>query len=189
MACLDSFICTMEQVFLGLGLVHFQCFISLYVFCCCFLQKMLLLRLTFKEKVLLICAPFIVLLLFLHALLLVTVHSTTAGLVGPCPYNGLKVHFSAKFVSDVSIPNINLTSFMCGALNRTGVPCVGGLGPALLNYSYPCLRTGVLCSHCMGGLGPALLPPVQCMGTTGPATLQRLSCQPLFSCSCGLVSH
>jgi hypothetical protein len=62
----------MEQVFLGLGLVHFQCFISLYV-SCCFLQKMFLLRLTSVADLCTIWCCWEVLLLFSHALLLATV--------------------------------------------------------------------------------------------------------------------
>ena len=62
---------------------------------------------------------------------------------GLCPFNHLHVHFGGQFATDIPVPNINLTSFMCGPLNRTGVlcsQCKEGLGPALLNYSYPCLK-------------------------------------------------
>ena len=66
-----------------------------------------------------------------------------ATLVGICPFNSLDVHYDKKFASTLRTENINLTSQMCDPLNRTGVLCSlckPGLGPALLNYSHPCLK-------------------------------------------------
>ena len=65
-----------------------------------------------------------------------------ATLVGFCPFSTHGV-FSGRLSSNISSLNLNLTSFMCDPLNRTGVlcgECKSGLGPALLNYSYPCLE-------------------------------------------------
>ena len=62
---------------------------------------------------------------------------------GLCPFNHLPVRCEEQFVTDISVLNINHASFMCGPLNRTGVlcsQCKEGLGPALLNYSYSCLK-------------------------------------------------
>ena len=70
-------------------------------------------------------------------------NTTSTAYVGHCPFNHLHVHYEREFVADIPVPNINVTSFMCGPLNRTGVlcsQCKEGLGPALLNYSYPCLK-------------------------------------------------
>ena len=66
-----------------------------------------------------------------------------ATLVGECPFNAQVVNTSRRASTNASVENINLTSFMCDPLNRTGVlcsHCKPGLGPALLNYSYPCLE-------------------------------------------------
>ena len=70
-------------------------------------------------------------------------NTTSTAHVGLCPFNHLPIDYGRQFVTDIPVPNINLTSFMCGPLNRTGVlcsQCKEGLGPALLNYSYPCLK-------------------------------------------------
>ena len=70
-------------------------------------------------------------------------NTTSTAHVGPCPFNHLPVRYGGQLLTDIPVPNINLTSFMCGPLNRTGVlcsQCKEGLGPALLNYSYPCLK-------------------------------------------------
>ena len=70
-------------------------------------------------------------------------NTTSTAHVGLCPFNHLPVRYGRQFFTDIPVPNINLTSFMCGPLNRTGVlcsQCKEGLGPALLNYSYPCLK-------------------------------------------------
>ena len=70
-------------------------------------------------------------------------NATSTAHVGLCPFNHLPVRYGRQLVTDIPVPNINLTSFMCGPLNRTGVlcsQCKEGLGPALLNYSYPCLK-------------------------------------------------
>ena len=70
-------------------------------------------------------------------------NTTSTAYVGACPFNHLHVRYGRQFVTDIPVPNINVTSFMCGPLNRTGVlcsQCKEGLGPALLNYSYPCLK-------------------------------------------------
>ena len=65
-----------------------------------------------------------------------------ATLVGLCPYNSNDLEYN-KLSFNISAKNINLTSLLCDPLNRTGVlcsHCKPGLGPALLNYSYPCLE-------------------------------------------------
>ena len=64
---------------------------------------------------------------------------------GSCPYNSYDVQFNRKLAVHIpnAVKNVNLTSFMCEPLNRTGVlcsHCKPGLGPALLNYSHPCLE-------------------------------------------------
>ncbi len=70
-----------------------------------------------------------------------TSHET---LVGMCPFNSLELRVDGKFTIDYhNIENVNLTPFMCDPLNRTGELCSlckAGLGPALLNYSHPCLE-------------------------------------------------
>ena len=67
--------------------------------------------------------------------------NTSLGYAGKCPYNRLYLH--KGMVVFVPVENINLTAFMCGPLNRTGLLCSHcreGMGPALLNYSHPCLE-------------------------------------------------
>ncbi len=70
--------------------------------------------------------------------------SSHEALVGMCPFNSLEIQVDKNFMIDCSAEsNINLTSFMCDPLNRTGElcsQCKAGLGPALLNYSHPCLE-------------------------------------------------
>ena len=69
--------------------------------------------------------------------------STRETLVGMCPFNSHELQVNGKLAIDYTVENRDLTSFMCDPLNRTGVLCSlckDGLGPALLNYSYPCLK-------------------------------------------------
>ena len=70
--------------------------------------------------------------------------STHQGMLGACPYNSHKLKVNNMFSVDFSaVENLNLTTFMCDPLNRMGLlcsHCKPGLGPALLNYSYPCLE-------------------------------------------------
>lgn len=66
-----------------------------------------------------------------------------ATLVGVCPFNSHELQLNKKLSSTFWVENVNLTAFMCDPLNRTGVLCSlckAGLGPALLNYSHPCLE-------------------------------------------------
>ena len=66
-----------------------------------------------------------------------------ATLVGFCPFNSHDIDMYSRMSFKVPAKNINLTSYMCNPLNRTGVLCgccKPGLGPALLNYSHPCLE-------------------------------------------------
>ena len=69
--------------------------------------------------------------------------NTKEAVVGMCPYNALELQVERKFIITYSMENRNLTSKMCEPLNRAGLlcsHCKPGLGPALLNYSHPCLE-------------------------------------------------
>ena len=66
-----------------------------------------------------------------------------SAIAGHCPFNAHKVHYGKQISVHISAVNMNLTKVMCEPLNRTGLlcsHCIEGLGPALLNYSYPCLE-------------------------------------------------
>jgi len=72
-------------------------------------------------------------------------HSTSIGI---CPYDTQTVHLAEKasIYFRSADKNRKLTTIMCDPLNRTGLLCSlckQGLGPAVLNYSYPCLE----CTH------------------------------------------
>ena len=60
-----------------------------------------------------------------------------------CPFNSHKQKLSRHFLTQLPNESIYVNSFMCDPLNRTGLfcsHCKDGLGPALLNYTYPCLE-------------------------------------------------
>lgn len=64
-------------------------------------------------------------------------------LLASCPYNSHRE--MVRKVIYVPLPNesLDLNSYMCDPLNRTGLfcsHCKEGLGPAMLNYSHPCLE-------------------------------------------------
>lgn len=70
-------------------------------------------------------------------------HQTHITLQARCPFNSHKQMVLQTTYIQLPNESLMLNSFMCDPLNRTGLfcsHCKTGLGPALLNYSYPCLK-------------------------------------------------
>lgn len=64
-------------------------------------------------------------------------------LLARCPYNSRREMVLKTVYIQLPNESLNLNSYMCDPLNRTGLfcsHCKKGFGPALLNYSYPCLE-------------------------------------------------